>query len=100
VFGMQTNARTARRPSNPSMTRRAAIGPRAAAFSDADEPDPTAELHGREMPARIRTAEAPSIAEELPTRKHARRRGRPIKSANPEPQVVEWWKPAWQRKVR
>jgi hypothetical protein len=93
-------ARTGRRPSKPLLTRRVTVGPFGAARGDANAPDSAAGQNAHEMPARIRTAEAPSIVEDLPTGKQVRRRGRPINVGNDEPEVVEWWKPGWQRKLR
>jgi hypothetical protein len=91
-------ARTARRPSKPSMTRRVTVGPVGAASGDADARDSVVELHAGDAPSSTGLAEAPTIVEDGPSRKHARRRGRPAHDRTEEPQVVEWWKPGWQRK--
>jgi hypothetical protein len=91
--------RTVRSPSKPLLTRRATVG-LGAASGDADVPDSAAELDAHEIHAWSRTAEAPTIVQDLPTAKPARRRGRPIDVGNEEPEVVEWWKPGWQRKLR
>jgi hypothetical protein len=93
-------ARTAQRLAKPSMTRSAKVGPLSAASVDVDVPDSVVELHAGDTPANTRMAEATTIAEDEPSRKQARRRGRPLKVGNQESKAVEWWKPGWREKSR
>jgi hypothetical protein len=93
-------ARTAHGPSQPSMTCRAAVGQLGAATGDGDARDSAAELHAHEMPPTSRTAEAQTIDDDDQSRKQQRRRGQPREVGNQESEVVEWWKPGWQRKSR
>jgi hypothetical protein len=90
-------ARTARRPSKRSMTRRAAVGPLGAASGDADAPVSASELRAGDAAANTRMPEAPTIVEHGPSKKQVRRRGRPTKIDNQDSKVVEWWKPGRQR---
>jgi hypothetical protein len=83
------------------MTRRVTVGPVGAASGDADAPDSVAELHADDPPAITGMAEAQTIVEGGPSKKPARRRGLPpTKIGNQDSEVVEWWKPGWQRKFR
>jgi hypothetical protein len=93
-------ARTAQRLSTPPMARRAAMGSLGGANGDADAPDAAAEPHAGAAPPTIRTADAQTIAKDAPSRKHARRRGQPVHAGTQDSEVVEWWKPGWQRKFR
>jgi hypothetical protein len=69
-----TAGRTARRPSKPWLSRIAATETPGATSDDA---------------ARAETHVKP-----------ARRRGRPAKADSQESEIVEWWKPGWQKKFR
>jgi hypothetical protein len=44
--------------------------------------------------------EAPTIVDDMGATIQARRRERSLMVGNEEQQVVEWWKPGWQRKLR
>ena len=59
---------------------------------------------GRENSATVTGSEITSLAVKpsgsQATMKQPRRRGRPPKVSQPEPEFVEWWKPGWRERFR